>query len=424
MKILFDRPVIPGLGKKYVAIDGKFIVSVTDDRPEGEFDRVICCSNRLLMPGLYNCHTHAAMTLFRGYGEELPLHRWLQERIFPAEELLTNRAVYAASMLAAVEMIGSGIVSFTDMYNFNEETVSAVLETGMKANISRAVLSFDPGADPAKDERVLEGIRLFECCHGLGDGRVRIDMSLHAEYTNQRSYCEYIAHYAKANGAGIHIHLSETEAEHKEGIERRGMTPAEFFADTGVFDVPVTAAHCVWISDSDMALMAQKGVTVAHNPASNLKLGSGIIPLEKVLSAGVNVTLGTDGTASNNRLDILREMYLAAILHKGVNRRADCIAAGDIIKMATVNGAKSQGRADCGRIEAGCRADIILLDLDTVSNIPMYEPEYTVLFSASSADVRMTMADGKVLYENGEYTTLDIEHIKHELRYVCEHYFD
>lgn len=423
--LLFKNVTTLGGSGLFVVVDGTHIKSITSDCPAGEFERVIDCRDRLMLPGLYNTHTHAAMTLFRGYGEDLPLQRWLTERIFPAEDKLTAQAVYAGSMLAAAEMISAGVVSFTDMYMFVGETARAVAETGLKANLCRPILSFDPDQPLCDNERLAEAAELHKEWHNACDGRIKIDMSLHAEYTNTERSCRETAEYAKMLGANMHIHLSETQKEHEECKSRHGgRTPARFMYDCGVFDTPTTAAHCVWLEDCDLPLLREKGVTVAHNPISNLKLGSGVMPYRKYRDAGINVSLGTDGAASNNTLDILKEMYVAALIHKGVNLAPDCVTAADALESATICGARAQGRADCGRIEPGYRADLILIDTDSVNNIPCYDPAYTAVYSANRSDVRLTMVDGRILYENGEFKMLDIEKVKADMRYSCAHYFD
>lgn len=430
MRILFsDITTVAedGVSKEhqYVLVEDKYIKSISDEKPEGSFDRVICGKDRILMPALYNCHAHAAMTLFRGYGEDMPLQKWLFDRIFPAEDLLTERAVYDGSMLACLEMIRNGIVSFTDMYFFNAQTIKAVMETGMKANIGRCLQSFDPSVTKETDARYAEAVALHKEWHNAADGRIKMDMSLHAEYTIQPQVCVYAAEYAKEHDLGMHIHLSETESEHREGMERRGgKTPARFFYDLGVFDVRTTAAHCVWVTDEDMDIMREKGVYAAHNPTSNLKLGSGIMRTQRMHEKGVNIVLGTDGAASNNRLDIFREMNLAAILQKGSDRVCDSMSAADFLPMATVNGARSQGREDCGRLAEGYRADLILVDMDAINNIPCYAPLNAVMYSATGSDVRMTMADGVILYENGVFTTVDVEAVKYRMRETVGGYFD
>ncbi|MDD6799314.1 MAG: amidohydrolase [Firmicutes bacterium] len=426
MRILFKNAEVLRKGRKNVVVEGEYIRKIcdTDISDTSGFDRVIDCSKKLLMPGLYNCHTHAAMTLFRGYGEDMPLDRWLHEKIFPAEELLTNESVYTASLYACAEMIRGGIVSFTDMYEKCGETCKAVAMTGMKANISRSVLSFDKKEDMSTSFRLNESKSLFREWHNAEHGRIKIDMSVHAEYTNNENSCRATAAFAVENGTHMHIHLSETQSEHEECKKRNnGRTPAEFMRDCGIFDVPATAAHCVYVTDSDMDLMHEKGVFAAHNPTSNLKLGSGIMRTSEMLKRGVGIVLGTDGAASNNTLNIFKEMHLAAVLDKGATRDPGGHNAYEFVRMATENGAASQGRTDCGIIEEGKKADIILVDLDSINNIPMYDPCYTAVYSASAGDVSLTMCDGRILYENGEFLTVDIEKLKSDMRHTCENYF-
>ena len=318
-----------------VLIENKRIAAITESPLDETGADVVDCGGNLLIPAFYNAHCHAAMTLFRGYGEDLPLHRWLNEKIFPAEELLTRKSVYVATKWAIAEMLRRGIASFSDMYMFEDAVADAVLETGIKANLARSLVSFDPSADPATDSRLAEAIALAKEYHMAADGALKIDFSLHAEYTNLPHYCEYVGRYAKEHGLLMQLHLSETEEEHEACIKRHGKTPSAFFADLGVFDTPTSAAHCVWLSDEDIAILAEKGVTAVHNPVSNLKLGSGVMQLRKLLDAGVNVALGTDGVASNNRLDVLREMQTAAILannnaqtalfQQGLNNEVDAL---------------------------------------------------------------------------------------------------
>lgn len=424
MTVLFINALTLNRGAVSVVTENERIRYIGAEIPDGDFDRVIDCKNGLLMPGLYNCHTHAAMTLFRGYGEDMPLKKWLDDLILPAEDRLTDRSVYAASMLAIAEMLKNGIVSFSDMYFFCDNTARAVAETGIKANLSRSVVSFDDSADMNADNRFNEAKRLFGDWNNAANGRIRVDMAIHAEYTNVPRMVRAISDYSAAVGARMQLHLSETKSEHEKCKARRNITPAKFFATHGAFDIPCTAAHCVWVEDGDIELMKRHGVTAAHNPCSNLKLGSGVMPLAKLLANGLNITLGTDGTASNNQLDIMREMYTAAILSKGITGDTTVPRAEQVIDMATVNGAKAQGRDDCGRLEEGCRADIILIDLDAVNNIPYYTLPYSAVYSANSSNVKLTMVDGKILYENGEFPTIDIENVKYEMKEVCAHYFD
>jgi 5-methylthioadenosine/S-adenosylhomocysteine deaminase len=310
------------------------------------------------------------------------------------------------------------------MYMFEEATARAVLECGVKANLSRCIVSFDPAADPKKDHRIAEAMALAGEFHNAGDGRLKIDLSLHAEYTNVPSICAYTAELAEANGLLMQLHLSETEKEHNECIARHGKTPTAFFDELGVFRVPTSAAHAVWVSDEDMEILAARGVTAVHNPVSNLKLGSGVMPLSKMLKKGINVALGTDGVASNNRLDVLREMQVAAILHKGVARDPAITTARDMLPLATVNGARAQGRTDCGRLAVGNRADLILVDCHALHNQPLFDPYAMLCYSAEGADVRMTMVDGRILYRDGAYTSIDEERLRFDAHEVFAHYFE
>ncbi len=408
----------------YVVVKDRKITEITEKMPDSAGCDVVECHGNLLIPAFYNAHCHAAMTLFRGYGEDLPLSRWLEERIFPAEERLTYQSVLVATKLAIAEMLRNGIASFSDMYMFEDAVADAVLETGIKANLSRSFVSFDPTADIRRDARFEEFLSLAKNYHHADGDRILVDMSLHAEYTNTPLTCKTVAEYASAEGFGMQIHLSETEKEHLECMGRHGKTPSQFFSDLGVFDVPTTAAHCVWVSDADIEILANKRVSVAHNPVSNLKLGSGVMPLAKMQAAGVNVALGTDGVASNNRLDVLREMQTAAILHKGITRDPAITRAEDMLPLATRNGALAQGRHDAGRVEVGMRADLVLIDRHSIHNMPTYDDYAMLAYSADRADVLLTMVDGRILYRNGEYTLIDEERLKREAREVFAHYFD
>ena len=413
-----------GEGKWHVTVENKRIASITKDLPDTTGAEVVDAKGNLLMPGFYNAHTHAAMTLFRGYGEDLPLQRWLEERIFPAEDRLNYENVTVATRLAIAEMLKGGIVSFSDMYMFQDAVAKVVIETGMKANLSRALVSFSPDANIATDTRFQEAKALVENYQNAADERVKVDFSLHAEYTNVPHYIAQVGEYTAANNLRMHLHVSETEKEHNECIARNGKTPTKLFYDLGVLNTPTLSAHCVWVNDEDIAIMAEKGVSAVHNPISNLKLGSGVMPLGKLLAAGVNVCFGTDGVASNNRLDILREMQTAAILHKGILLDPTATTASQMPKLATRNGALAQGRHDCGEISIGSRADLILIDRNSVHNMPCFDDYAMLCYSAERSDVLMTMVDGRILYQNGTYTLIDEERLRYDAQKVFAHYFD
>ena len=431
MKILMKNATLlkeAGYGEEplHIVVTEDKITYIGAEEPQQEsFDKTVDCRGNLVIPAFYNAHCHAAMTLFRGYGEDLPLMRWLNERILPAEDKLNFRSTYFGTKLAAAEMIRNGIVSFSDMYMFEDAVAEAVLETGIKANLARSIVSFDENIKKEEDARFAEAVRLVEQYHGAGDGRLKIDMSLHAEYTNVDATCRYDAEYAKDHGLLMQLHASESESEHLQCMERRGgRTPIAYLNDMGVLDVPTSAAHCVYVTDEDIAIMREKNVTAVHNPVSNLKLGSGIMPFDRLHSAGVRIALGTDGAASNNTLDILKEMQLAAILHKGISRDPAITTAAMMPALATRNGALAQGREDCGLLAVGAKADLVMIDMNAINNIPSYGAAETLCYSANSSNVILTMCDGRILYENGAYTSIDIECLKFEARQVIRRYFD
>ena len=400
-----------------LAIEDQIISYVGKERPAGSFDREKDMSGKLLMPGLFNCHTHTPMTLLRGVGSDLPLQTWLFDNIFPVEARLTPEMMRVGTELALLEMISTGTVSFTDMYFYPDAMVEAIICSGMKANISQHVQAFaaEDTYETNQQARVME--HLYTAYHGAAGGRIRVDACLHAEYTNfSEDVAQGVAAFSKEHGLSNHVHLSETAGEHADCRTRHGMTPAEWFASIGMFDRPCTAAHCVWIEPEDMEIFRRYGVSVAHNPTSNMKLGSGFAPIPALLDAGVNVTLGTDGTASNNNLNLFEEMHLAAILHNGFHNDAALMPAGKLVEMATLNGAKAQGRMDTGALEAGKKADLIALDMEKPHLVPDLDTAALLTYSAQGSDVVLTMVDGEILYENGEFLTLDKERILFEAR--------
>lgn len=391
----------------YLGVDGTKIAYIGKDKPQDSYDVVKDFSNKLLMPGLINTHCHAAMTMLRGLGTDLPLHEWLFEKMMPVEDRFTAESIRAASELALLEMISTGTTSFCDMYFINEATVLPCLEAGIKANICRPMQSFDPADVYESMTRKLEADALFNEFNGAGGGRILIDDSIHAEYTCSEAIVRAHAATAKERGTRMHIHLSETKRETDACIEKYGKTPARWFADLGVFDVPAYAAHCVWVNDEDIALMAEKGISVMHNPSSNMKLGSGFMPIVKMQKAGINIALGTDGAASNNNLNMFEELHLASIIHKGYLLDSTVTKCTQTLRMATLNGAKLQGRKDTGALKVGNAADIIAIDMDQPHLFPNNDTVGLICYSAQGSDVFMTMVDGKILYENREFLTMD-----------------
>lgn len=407
----------------FLGIDGATIDYLGKERPTAAYDTEKDMSGTLLMPGLYNMHTHTSMVLLRGLGSDLPLDRWLHEAMFPVEARLTPEDISVGTRLAMMEMLATGTVSFTDMYDMPRVTVDEVTRAGMKANLNRPILSFDPAERYEDNFRVAESLAFVKDCNGAADGRIIADFAIHAEYT---SHDEIVRRYGVdclAHGANMHLHLSETAKEHEECKQRHGKTPARWFADLGVFDSPTYAAHCVMVEEDDIAILRDKNVTCVHNPSSNLKLGSGFMPITRLLDAGVRVCIGTDGAASNNNLNMFEEMHLAAIIHKGKLCDPTVVRPEQVLQMATRNGALAQGRADCGALAVGMRADVVALNLDRPHLMPNHDTAALLVYAAQGSDVCMTMVDGRILYDNGAFTTIDAERVMHDLKASCARLF-
>lgn len=400
-----------------VAVEGTDISYVGQTRPQGSFDKTIDCAGKVMMPGFVNCHTHIPMTLMRGYGGGHDLQSWLHDFIFPAEDRWDDRAMAAATGLGLAEMIASGVTCIADMYMRTGVIARQVLDAGISANLSCGAVYFDSpdSFSPGKCEDCENHIRLHGDWHNAGGGQLLVDASIHAEYTSCPPVWEWVAGFAREHGLGMHVHISETRKEHQDCLDKYGRTPVQLLDQYGVWDTRAIAAHCVYTTPGDWAVMAQKGVSCVHNPYSNLKLGSGIAPIPAMLKAGVNAALGTDGVSSHNSVDLFADMKLAAVLHNGAQCDPMAMTARQALEMATVNGAKALGR-NTGRIEAGRTADLILVDFDAPNLIPCHDEAENLVFSAHGSNVWMNMARGRVIYQNGDFLTLDLEKIKAEVR--------
>ncbi len=405
--------------------DGK-ISYLSRKAPEERPQTIIDGTGMVLMPGLINCHAHMPMTLLRGYADDCNLQEWLLDRVGPREDRLDGRCVKAATKLAIAECLQFGVTSFSEMYNFCDEICEAVAETGIKANVSRGTLCFDPeNFDFEKDVRCQEGVALTEKWQNYDNGRIRVDAAVHGEYTSCYPLWDAVSEYAVNNGLRMHVHLSETENEHETCKEKYGLTPAQLLDCHHVFDNGGLAAHCVWLEEEDMDLLAKRKVSAVHCPISNAKLGSGIADVRAMIQHGMNVALGTDGVASNNNLDLFEEVKAAALLSKAKNCDATALNAQAALMMATVCGARAQGReAECGMIKPGLDADMILLDFTRPHLIPCHDVLSHLAYACSGHDVCMTMVRGKVLYANGKFTSIDMSAVVKELSdYVMAHIF-
>ena len=384
--------------------DGAFVRYAGDAKgcPDAPGARAIDGKGGLMMPGFYNAHCHAAMTLERGVGSDLNLMDWLHQ-IFPIEDRLNAEHVYNGTRLAILEMLRRGTVAFADMYFFMDEVARAAVETGIRANICRGCTSME-GLDSTRD--------LYRAHEGAGDGLVKVYVGLHSEYLTTPEVAAYALQVAKELNTGIHVHASETKSETDGCIERHGVTPVKYFDQIGLFECPTIAAHLVHVTDEDIPILARRGVYMAHNPASNLKLASGVARVAEMLLKGVRVALGTDGPSSNNVLDMLSDMRLASLLQKGVFGDPRLLPARQALTMATRTGAEALGYRDCGLIEAGLRADMILLDGHAENMLPGPDPLADAVYSAQGLNVTLTMVNGRVLYQDGKFLTLDEDEVK------------
>lgn len=397
----------------YVGIKDQRIDYIGQEEPAEDYGQVYDGKGKLLMPGFFNSHAHAPMTLLRGYAENMNLQDWLFTRVFPFEDQLSGESVYWGTLLSMAESLRFGIVSTSDMYFFVNDMAEAYLKAGVKGNLSRCISHFDD-SDFITSFRAEEMIDLYEKYHKAGDGKILVDMSLHSEYTTTPIAVKQLAEHTKKIGAHMQVHVSETKKEHEECKERHGMTPVEYLNSHGLFDTPTTAAHCVWLEDGDYKILKEKGVTVACNPVSNLKLASGVCNVDRLLKEGINVTIGTDGVSSNNSLNMMEEMKIFTIAPKMMYNNPESITPEDALRAATVNGAIAQGRMDCGLLKEGYKADLIVVDISGPHMNPVHNLKNNLVYSASGSDVIMTMVDGKVLYEDGKYTTIDIEEVIRE----------
>lgn len=393
-----------------VVVEGKRFAGVfPTGEAGGEFDRVIKGEGKLLVPGFVNAHTHLPMTLFRGLAEDLALREWLEERIWPAERKLTPEVVYWFALLGLVEMIRTGTTAFADMYFFMEEVGKAVEEAGLRALLSYGIIA----PTPDRIEPELKKAEAFAReWNGAAEGRIRCALSPHAPYTCGPEVWKEAVRLAKELKLPLHTHLCETRHEVEAHREAYGKGPVQWLEELGAFAVPVIAAHCVWVTEKDIDILAAHNVSVAHCPSSNLKLASGIAPVWAMVKGGVNVAIGTDGAASNNTLDMVREMRLAALLAKVRAEDPRAMPAPEALKSATQRGAAALGWAkDLGAIEEGHLADCVLLDLEAAHFAPGHDPLADLVYTACGADVEMVMVGGEILMEGRELQTLDEEKI-------------
>jgi len=398
-----DCAPIPG---GVVCMDGGLIsyAGPAEGAPPHSGEEIIDAGGCVVLPGLVNAHTHLAMTLFRGYADDMALQTWLEDWIWPAEMRLTAEDVYWGALLGTCEMLRAGVTCFNDMYHMPDQAVRAAIDGGIRACPSGVLLGFLPNAQDLLEEAIAFVGQLKD----EGHPRVHPMLAPHAVYTCPDAMLEKVGEAATQLEVPIHIHLAETASEVRDSYDEHGESPIEHLNTLGLLDIPMLAAHCVHLSEADIALLAEKQVGIAHCPTSNMKLASGFAPVVALLEAGAIVGLGTDGCASNNNLDVLEEVHLAALLEKGDSGDPTVLPAPTALAMATRLAAQALHLGDMiGTLEAGKRADVIVVDMSRPHLQPPRDPFSHLVYAARAADVRTTIVEGEVIMDEDEILTVD-----------------
>lgn len=413
-----DRPLLHN--STLIVRNGK--IESVGQAPEGEFDRIIDASGHILMPGLVNAHTHSPMTLLRGLKDDCSLDQWLQDYIWPAEAALSREDYYYGSLLGIAEMLATGTTCMTDMYRASSEILRAACDTGIKANICESITS-DDTFDPASHAGVQESRRTVDAYRSYDDGRILCDTSIQSCWQTEPKLWRYISDFAYERNIGVHIHLAETQDELRHCHQRYGLSPVRLLEQAGVFRNRVIAVHGIYLSEDDQKILKEHDACIVHDPASNLKCCCGFANLKPYAEKGIPLALGTDGVCSNNSGDLFDTMKLTALVQKMLTNDPSFMSAEAVLKMATQGGLYSQGRSgQAGMLREGMDADIILVDGNFPSMQPALSPASSLVYAASGALVRMTMVRGNILYENGHFTTIDLDHVLEKVRQITSRF--
>lgn len=385
--------------------DGK-IVDITDNKGSNGADEVIDGEGKVLIPGLVNTHTHLSMSLMRGLADDLPLDIWLNDHIWPVEAHLDGEHCYVGALLAALEMIKSGTTTCNDMYFFMDKVARAIDESGIRGVLCHGMIDlFD---EEKRKGEYKETQRIIEKCHNTADGRVQVALGPHTPYTCSTELLNWVRKKADEKDLKIHIHVSETEKEVEDSLNDKKKRPFEYLEDLKFLGPDVIAAHSVWLSGAEIALIKDKNVKISHNPLSNMKLASGISPVSDLLANGVCVSLGTDGVASNNNLDLFQEMKTSSLLQKVRTLDPTVLPSAKVLEMATINGATALGmEKEIGTIEVGKKADLVLMDMKSPHLTPYRNPISHLVYSAEGADVSTVICNGQILMREREVLVMD-----------------
>lgn len=410
-----DAGVIEGC----MIIEDSRITYIGPTIPDGEENTPVVDGKGLLfLPGLVNTHGHAAMSLLRGYGDDMVLQQWLQEKMWPMEGKFTSTDVYWGTSLSVLEMLKGGTTTFLDMYDHMDEVAKVAEQSGIRACLMRGAIGLC--SEEEQRMKLNEAVAFAKNWHGKADGRITTMMSPHSPYTCPPAFIEQFVQAAHDLNLPLHTHMSETLAEVEQNVREYGARPVEHLQKLGFFSRPSLVAHAVHLNDEEIQVLAQYDVGVSHNPGSNLKLASGVARVPALLRAGVKVSLGTDGPASNNNLDMFEEMRLAALIHKGVSGDPTAVPAAEALRMTTEYGAISIGLKEVGVLAAGNKADFIALDMDQPHFLPRTDLISHAVYSASAKDVVHVWVDGKQVLKDGGCLTLDEERIRYEAQAAFE----
>ncbi|WP_110932529.1 amidohydrolase [Paenibacillus bouchesdurhonensis] len=410
-----DQSVVSG----FMLVEDDLITYIGPERPDHcEDAEVLDGKGLLFLPGLINTHGHAAMSLLRGYGDDMVLQKWLQEKMWPMEAKFTGSDVYWGTALSVLEMIKGGTTTFLDMYDHMDQVAQVTEQSGIRGVLMRGAIGLCP--PDVQKQKLDEAVAFARNWHGKANGRITTMLSPHAPYTCPPDYIEQFVQAAHELDLPMHTHMSETQAEVEQNVADYGARPVEHLLKLGMFSRPTLLAHGVHLTDEEIEVLAAHKVAISHNPGSNLKLASGVARVPELLKAGVTVSLGTDGAASNNNLDMLEEIRLAALIHKGVSGDPTAVPALEALRMGTEYGAQSLFLNNTGRLAAGMKADFIALNTEQAHFIPRTDYVSHVVYSAGPKDVEHVWVDGKQIVKHRACLTLDEERIRHEAQIAFE----
>ncbi|KAJ53662.1 5-methylthioadenosine/S-adenosylhomocysteine deaminase [Clostridium tetanomorphum] len=410
------------IDRGYILIEDKIIKEISYGEYLGEFIEkyndleVIDGKGYCVMPGLINCHTHAAMTILRGYGEGLPLMRWLNERIWPMESKFKERHIKLGTEIACMEMIGTGTTCFNNMYFYEEEAIKVAEEFNIRAILGIPIIG------DTWEETLKTALDFHKKVKRRNDNLIKTMLAPHSPYTLEKEALVCVGKEAKKIESGVHIHIGETEDEVNILKEKYNLTACELLLQSGIFKNKVVGAHCVHLTDEDIEILKENKASVVYNPQSNMKLASGVARIIHMLDKGINVCLGTDGTSSNNNLNMIEEMETGALLQKLWYKDATKLDGEEAVKMATINGAKALGINNLGIIKEGYLADLIMINLNKPNLIPNHNIHSNIVFSANGSEVEYVIINGKIIMRKAEFLNIDKERIMYEFKALCKEF--